>query len=310
MKVFLTGGRGLVGRAIQAHPESAKHRILAPTHAELDLTCRPAVMAAIAGEKPDLIIHAAGRVGGIQANMANPVAFMVDNMDMGLNIVQAARAAGVPQLLNIGSSCMYPAGARNPLREESLGSGRPEPTNEGYALAKVAVARLCDFVSGEDPALAFKTIVPCNLYGIHDKFDSKVSHLLPAVIRKVHEAHESGAETVEIWGDGTARREFMFSADLADAVWAAAVRFYDLPAIMNVGPGHDHSVDDYYAAVARVIGWRGRFVHDASRPAGIRRKLLDITRQTGFGWMPKISLDEGIRTTYAHLLETLARDAA
>ncbi len=303
MKVFLTGGRGMVGRAVQDDPAAAGHSIVAPSSAELDLTDRAAVMAAVAAEKPDLVIHAAGRVGGIQANMAHKAGFLTDNLDMGVNIVKAASAAGVPKLINLGSSCMYPHDAPNPLSEDSLGKGELEPTNEGYGLAKLAVARLCAFVSEEQPTLSYKTLMPCNLYGLHDKFDPKVSHLVPAIIRKVHEAKVSGAETVEIWGDGTARREFMFAGDLADGIWYAVDRFDDLPGFMNIGLGHDHSVTDYYTEAARVIGWDGQFTHDLTKPTGMKQKLVSIARQEAFGWTPKTSLAEGIALTYAYFRE-------
>ena len=302
MKIFLTGGNGMVGRAVQDHPKAGAHQIVAPRSRDLDLTDRAAVTQALASEKPDMVIHAAGRVGGIQANMADPAAFLADNMDMGFNIVRAAQAVGVPQLINLGSSCMYPHDAPNPLLEESLGKGELEPTNEGYGLAKLAVARLCDFISREG-RYCYKTLIPCNLYGLHDKFDPKVSHLLPAIIRKVHEAKVSGAGTVEIWGDGTARREFMFSGDLADGVWAAVERSGDLPGCMNIGLGHDYSINDYYAEVASVIGWAGDFTHDLTRPTGMKQKLLAVDRQTEFGWAPQTSLRDGIAKTYAHFLE-------
>ena len=310
MKVFLTGGRGMVGRAIQDHPGAGAYKIIAPNSVELDLTDRPAVMAALASERPDIVIHSAGRVGGIQANMANPAAFLTENMDMGFNVVLAARAAGVPKLLNLGSSCMYPHDAANPLHEDSLGKGELEPTNEGYGLAKLAVARLCDFTGREQPELSYKTLIPCNLYGLHDKFDPAVSHLVPAIIRKVHEARGAGSETVEIWGDGTARREFMFSGDLADGIWQAVARFDELPEVMNMGLGHDYSINEYYAEAARVIGWQGHFTHDLSRPTGMKQKLVATERQTAFGWAPQTSLKEGIARTYAHFLDLIERGEA
>ncbi|MEO1138911.1 MAG: GDP-L-fucose synthase [Pseudomonadota bacterium] len=310
MKVFLTGGRGMVGLAIQGHVHAGEHQIVAPTRLELDLTDRAAVMAAMNAERPDMVIHSAGRVGGIQANMANPAAFLSDNLDMGFNTVLAARAADVPYVLNLGSSCMYPHDAPNPLREDHLGKGELEPTNEGYGLAKVAVARLCDFVSRESPNLAYKTLIPCNLYGLNDKFDPKVSHLVPAIIRKVHEAKVAGSKTVEVWGDGTARREFMFSADLADAVWSAVHRFDDVPQVMNVGLGYDYSINEYYAEAAKVIGWTGDFVHDLSKPTGMKQKLLSVDTQTAFGWQPQTTLPDGIARTYAHFKDLLQRGEA
>ncbi|MFK7940469.1 MAG: GDP-L-fucose synthase family protein [Roseovarius sp.] len=303
MKVFLTGGRGMVGLAVQDDPAAAGHNIVAPSSADLDLTDRRAVMAAVAEAKPDLVIHAAGKVGGIQANMADKAGFLTDNMDMGLNIVLAAQAAGVPQLLNLGSSCMYPHDAPNPLVEESLGKGELEPTNEGYGLAKLAVARLCSFLSEQHDGLSYKTLMPCNLYGLHDKFDPARSHLVPAIIRKVHEAKLSGAPSVEIWGDGTARREFMFAGDLADGIWAGVARFEDLPGFMNIGLGHDHSINDYYAKTAEVIGWQGTFTHDLSKPTGMQQKLVSVARLDAFGWTPKHTLAEGLAVTYAHFKE-------
>lgn len=310
MKIFLTGGRGMVGRALQDHPGAEGHQILAPTSADLDLTDRDAVMSVMAHERPDLVIHSAGRVGGIQANMANPANFLTENLDMGVNVVLAAREAGVPRMLNLGSSCMYPHDAPNPLHEDSLGKGELEPTNEGYGLAKVAVARLCAFVSQERDDLNYKTLIPCNLYGLNDKFDPKVSHLVPAIIRKVHEAKEAGSDTVDIWGDGTARREFMYSGDLADGIWAAVEGFDALPGRMNMGLGYDFSINDYYAEAAQVIGWSGTFEHDLTRPTGMRQKLLDISAQTAFGWTAQTSLKDGLAQTYAHFLELLERGEA
>lgn len=310
MRIFLTGGRGMVGRAIQDHPQSARHQIIAHSSDALDLTDRPATFAAIAKAQPDMVIHAAGRVGGIQANMAKPAAFLSDNMDMGFNLVLAARQAGVPNLLNLGSSCMYPHAAPNPLHEDSLGKGELEPTNEGYGLAKLAVSRLCSFVSKEEPGLAYKSLIPCNLYGPFDKFDPNVSHLVPAIIRKVHEAKETGSGSVEIWGDGTARREFMFSGDLADAVWAAVERFEALPQDMNIGLGYDYSINEYYAETAKALGWQGAFTHDLSRPTGMKQKLLAVSSQTAFGWQPKTGLTEGIAQTYKHFLDLLEQGVA
>lgn len=300
MKILLTGGNGMVGRNIVDHANASQHELIAPPSRELDLTDRTATEAYVARMKPDLIIHAAGRVGGIQANMAHPVEFLVDNLDMGRNIVMAARMAGIPRLINIGSSCMYPRAAPNPLEESSVLAGELEPTNEGYALAKVMTARLCDYVRRSNPELAYKTLIPCNIFGIHDKFDPAVSHLLPAIIRKVDEARQSGAGSVEIWGSGEARREFMFASDLADGIWAAVARFDDLPGMMNMGVGHDHSINEYYAAVARVIGWQGSFTHDLSKPVGMKQKLISVELQRQFGWMPSTPLDEAIAQTHAH----------
>ncbi len=304
MKILLTGAGGLVGRNLLEHPEAARHEILTPSSKDLDLRQRGDVERYMQNRGVEAVIHCAGRVGGIQANIANPAGFLVENLEMGINTVQAAQEAGVKRLLNLGSSCMYPREAENPLREEQILTGALEPTNEGYALAKIAVSRHCDYLSAMHGDLSYRTLVPCNLYGRHDKFDPAVSHLVPAIIRKVHEAKRDGADTVEIWGDGTARREFMYGADMADGVWSAFLRIDDMPQVMNIGIGTDHSVNDYYAAAAEVIGWQGRFVHDLDRPTGMKQKLVSTARQEAFGWQPKVSLRDGIRQTYDYFLET------
>lgn len=302
MKILLTGGSGMVGRNLLDHAAAATHEVVAPSSKVLDLTDKQAVALYIADLQPDLVIHAAGRVGGIHYNSAYQTEALVDNIEMGMNVVMAARDAGVPRLLNLGSSCMYPRDAPNPLSEDLILSGKPEPTNEGYAIAKIAVARLCLYVSRARPTLRYKTLIPCNLYGVYDKFDPNVSHLVSAVIAKVHDARVNGRKTVDIWGDGTARREFLFAGDLADAVWASVERFDDLPDLMNVGCGSDYSVNEYYEAVARVLEWDGGFTHDLSKPVGMQRKLVATDRQAAFGWSPRHSLDEGIRLTYDHYL--------
>ena len=251
-----------------------------------------------AGVAPDVVVHAAGRVGGIQANIREPVAFLTENLDMGRNIVMAARASGVKRLLNLGSSCMYPRNAPNPLFEDSVLTGELEPTNEGYALAKILVARLCDYVVREDASFQYKTLVPCNLYGRHDKFDPKHSHLVPAIIHKIHEAKKNGSTEVEVWGTGNARREFMFASDLADCMWRALEHFDSLPPLMNVGLGADLSILDYYHAVARVVGYSGGFVHDLTKPEGMAQKLVSIRRLEKWGWRATTTLDDGIAQTY------------
>lgn len=301
-KILITGGTGMVGRNLRNHAAARNYEIVSPGSREVDLRDFAATSAFVADQKPDLIVHTAGRVGGIQANTAKPVEFMVENLDMGRNIVMAARETRVPQMINLGSSCMYPKKATNPLREDMLLTGAFEPTNEGYALAKVMTARLCDYVSRTDPEVSYKTLIPCNLYGPYDKFEAHVSHLLPAIIEKVHAAQTTGGDKVEIWGDGNARREFLYGGDFADAVWSAVDGFDRLPSTMNVGVGDDHSINDYYRAVADVIGWDGEFVHDLSKPVGMKRKLVSTERQKEFGWSPKTPLADGIKLTYDYFV--------
>ncbi|MGZ8261459.1 MAG: NAD-dependent epimerase/dehydratase family protein, partial [Methylotenera sp.] len=237
IRILLTGGGGMVGRNVLEHPSIDEFEVLAPRSNELNLLDFKAVQAYLHKYQPDLVIHAAGKVGGIQANMREPVSFLMDNLDMGRNIVWAAHQCGIKRLINLGSSCMYPRNHAEPLCEEMVLKGELEPTNEGYALAKVVTARLCDYIMREDNTYQYKTLIPCNIYGRNDKFDPAYSHLVPAIIHKVHLAKQSGQKIVEIWGDGTARREFMYAGDLADAIVHAISNFDTLPTYMNVGLG-------------------------------------------------------------------------
>lgn len=298
----------MVGKNILEHPMADRYEILAPSSKELDLTHSTDTQHYINEAKPDVIIHAAGRVGGIQANIANPVDFLVTNTDIGRNVILAAYKAGVPQLINLASSCMYPRNATNPLSEALVLQGELEPTNEGYAIAKIFSTRLCEYINRESQKkskslVRYKTLIPCNLFGRHDKFEPEHSHLIPAIIHKVHQAKVTGTTKVDIWGDGTARREFMYAGDLAGAVLQALQDFEKMPDVINIGLGHDHSINEYYAAAAQVIGWQGDFVHDTTKPVGMKQKLVDISRQRGWGWMPSTSLQSGINKTYQFYLE-------
>jgi len=305
MRIFLTGASGMVGRNILEHPKSVGHTWLTPGHADLDLTDRWAVQTFYEQEQPEFVIHVAGRVGGINANIKNPVGFLVDNIDMGRNILMAAHETGVKRLLNLGSSCMYPRYAVNPLKEDSILTAELEPTNEGYALAKIMVERLCRYISQQDSVFDYKTLVPCNLYGRWDKFEPHHSHLIAAVIDKIHKAKAEGLDTVEIWGDGQARREFMYCADLADTIFDAVERFETLPELMNVGIGSDDSINEIYQAVADVIGYKGAFTHDLTKPVGMQQKLVDVSRQDTWGHSPRTSLVDGVTQIYEFYLNKI-----
>jgi GDP-L-fucose synthase len=303
IKVLLTGGSGMVGQNVLEHSAIDQFEMLTPSSCELNLCDFNAVQIYMDRMQPDIVIHAAGKVGGIQANIKEPIGFLLENLDMGRNIVLASYKAGVKRLINLGSSCMYPRNHSESLSEHMVLSGELEPTNEGYALAKVVTARLCEYVMKEDSSFQYKTLIPCNLYGRYDKFDPVHSHLLPAIIHKVHQAKLNHLKTVEIWGDGTARREFMYAADFADAV-VRAINYFDiLPCYMNVGLGHDFTINDYYQAVAKVIGYKGEFVNDMSKPVGMSRKLLNIKRQQQWGWSARVDLCSGIRSTYKYYLQ-------
>lgn len=298
----------MVGRNLLAHEGAGDYKWLSPSSRELNLLDRAAVLAYMQQHSPVVVIHAAGIVGGIQANMANPVKFLVDNILMGVNVVESAHQAGVPKLLNLASSCMYPKEAENPLKESQVLTGALEPTNEGYALAKIAVSRLCEYISRTDETCLYRTIIPCNLYGKYDKFEPANSHMIPAVIRKLYDAKIAGESVVNIWGDGTARREFMYAGDLAEFVFYALPKLEGMPQTLNVGLGKDYTVNEYYRVVADVVGYAGGFNHDLSKPVGMKQKLIDTTLLERFGWQFKTSLPEGILKTYTYFINEVVDD--
>jgi GDP-L-fucose synthase len=299
VKILITGAAGMVGRNLLADPRAGRHLVISPSRAELDLTDRVACESFVLRERPDLIIHLAAVVGGVQANIEAPATFLADNLAISLNLLSAARRAATPRLVNLGSSCMYPRDHQDPLREDQLLAGPLEPTNEGYALAKIAAWKLTQAFGRESHGGAWRTLIPPNLYGAHDRYDPVGSHLIAAAIAKIDHAVRVGASQVEIWGDGTARREFMFAADLADFIWRFHDRLEDLPETLNVGVGVDATVSDYYRAVAEVIGYDGAFRHDLGRPVGMRRKLLDVSGQARLGWSPATPLVAGVAAAYA-----------
>ena len=304
-KLLITGGSGMVGQNILNHPFAKSWEIFAPSSNELNLTNTLECEKYISKKMPNLIIHSAGKVGGIKANIAEPVEFLDKNIMIGRNVIMGARLAGVKNLINLASTCIYPRLAENPLNEELILKGELEPTNEGYAIAKIFSTRLCEYIRREDPTYQYKTLIPCNLYGLYDKFDPNKSHLVPAIIHKIHQAKISNKPSVEIWGDGNARREFMYSADLADAVFNAAKNMEILPNKINIGIGNDYTINEYYETIAEVLGWNGIFTHDLSKPVGMMRKLCDTSLQSNWGWKPKTSLKNGLTKTYQYYLETL-----
>jgi GDP-L-fucose synthase len=303
MKILLTGAGGMVGKNILESPEAKSHKFLTPTSKELDLLNKTNVYTYLKANRPEFVIHAAGIVGGIQANIAEPVRFLVDNMQIGLNIILASRDVGIKGFMNLGSSCMYPRNAPNSLSEDLILKGELEPTNEGYALAKVASTRLCEYIHREDSQFLYKTVIPCNLYGRHDKFDPKHSHMIPAVIKKISDAKQLELQEVYIWGDGLARREFMYAGDLADFVFYAIDHYENMPQNINVGLGHDYTINEYYETISQVIGFDGVFKHDLSKPVGMKQKLIDDSKLKAFGWSYKTELKKGIEKTLEFYLK-------
>lgn len=304
-KLLITGGSGMVGQNVLNHPLAKSWNILAPSSKELNLTNTIECEKYISEQMPDLIIHSAGKVGGIKANIIEPVQFLDKNIMIGRNVIMGARSAGVKSLINLASSCIYPRMAHNPINEDMILKGELEPTNEGYAIAKIFSTRLCEYIRREDPIYQYKTLIPCNLYGLYDKFDLNKSHLVPAIIHKIHQAKISNNPSVEIWGDGNARREFMYSADLADAIFHAAKNLNALPNNINIGVGTDYTINEYYKTIAEVLRWKGSFIHNLSKPVGMIKKLSDTTLQSNWGWKPKTSLKNGLIETYQYYLETL-----
>ena len=295
----------MVGAAVAAALEQHGYRnLLVRPHAQLDLTEQAAVRDFFQEHRPDAVILAAARVGGIKANSTHPALFIRDNLLIQGNVIDAAREAGVKKFVFLGSSCIYPRLAPQPIKEEYLLSGPLEPTNEWYAVAKIAGIKLCQAYRRE---FGFNAIcaMPTNLYGPGDNFDLENSHVLPALIRRFHEAKVRGAERVVAWGTGKPRREFLHVADLADALVVLLER-YDEESIINVGSGTDVTIQELCEAVGAAVGYRGRLEFDATKPDGTPRKLLDVSKMSALGWRPRIALPAGIEQVYAWFRENAA----
>jgi nucleoside-diphosphate-sugar epimerase len=314
-RVYLAGHRGMVGGAILRRLEARRDQgeaieLITATHSELDLTDQAAVRAFMADRRPDVVILAAARVGGIHANNTYPADFIRDNLMIAANVIGAAHASGVARLLNLGSSCIYPRAAPQPMREDALLTGPLEPTNEPYAIAKIAAIKLCESYNrqfGTD----YRSVMPTNLYGPGDNFHPENAHVLPALLRRFHAAREAGHEAVTIWGSGRPRREFLHVDDMAEAalfVLDLDKAGYDantepMLSHINVGTGSDVTILELARMVARVTGFAGRITTDPSRPDGAPRKLMDVGRLARMGWRARIGLEQGIADTYQWFLD-------
>ena len=294
----------MVGRNFIENKGSKNYHLIAPTRKELNLLEFEEVNSFISKNRIDLIIHAAGRVGGIQLNNKEPLLFLQDNAEMGKNIVLAAKKQNIKHLINLSSSCVYPKNMKIPLEEDLILTGPLEPTNEGYAIAKIFVQKLCTYINKENIDLKYKTIIPCNLYGKYDDFSLDSGHLLPNIINKIHNAKLNNLDKVVVWGNGSVRREFMYVGDLVDFLYYSIENFLEMPEIMNVGVGKDHSVLDYYKIVAKNFGWNGSFDFDLSKPVGQKQKLVSVKKLKKFGWKSRVSLKKGIDKTIKYYLES------
>jgi GDP-L-fucose synthase len=300
-RIFVAGGGGLVGGALLRALDSAGFRnIIAPRHADLDLEDATAVTTFFAREKPTHVLLAAAKVGGILANSTYPADFIRANLAIELNVIDASHRSGVTKLLMLGSSCIYPRMARQPITESELLTGPLESTNEPYAIAKIAGIKMCQAYNAQYGS-NFISVMPTNLYGPGDNFDRNASHVIPALLRRFHEAKQSGSESVVVWGTGKPRREFLHVDDLASAC-IHLMHVYDSPEIINVGTGEDISINDLAAILKEVAEYDGRIEFDRSKPDGTPRKLLDVSRLSSTGWKATISLQEGIRQTYSWFL--------
>ncbi|SHH17533.1 GDP-L-fucose synthase [Cognatiyoonia sediminum] len=310
MRVYVAGHRGMVGRAIAAGLAARGDEVIARTHAELDLTDQAAVAAFMQDQKPDAVVLAAARVGGIQANNSYPGQFIYENLMIQSNVIHQAHKAGVQQLLFLGSSCIYPRLADQPMREDALLTGTLEPTNEPYAIAKIAGIKMCESYNREY-SRDYRSVMPTNLYGPHDNFDLETSHVLPALIRRFHEAKVAGAPEVVIWGTGTPRREFLHVEDMAAAsLHVMGLRAEDyaratdpMLSHINVGTGADVSISELAQMIAGVVGYEGAITQDTTKPDGTPRKLMDVSRLGSLGWQASIGLGQGLQDTYRWFLD-------
>ena len=304
-RIFVAGHRGLVGGAILRRLQSAGYaNLITRTRAEVDLTDQSAVRAFFDAERPEYVFLAAAKVGGILANSTYPADFIRENLQIQTNVIDAAYRSGVKKLEFLGSSCIYPKLAPQPMKEEYLLTGPLEPTNEAYAIAKIAGIVMSQSYRKQYGFDAI-SLMPTNLYGPGDNYDLQTSHVLPALIRKFHEAARAGEPTVTVWGTGNPRREFLHVDDLADAA-VFLMETYDDEQIVNVGVGEDVSIAELASLVADVVGFAGEIVYDTSKPDGTPRKLLDVSRLFGMGWRPKFGLREGIEDAYRAFLEDVA----
>ncbi len=301
--IWIAGETGMVGRAIHRRLDKEECKIISAPHSDLDLRDRQKIYQWLGDNKPDIVVMAAAKVGGIGANMAEPAVFLHDNLAMAQNVIHGAFQAGVEKLLYLGSSCIYPKMADQPIKEEALLTGSLEPTNEGYALAKIAGLKLCQSYRRQY-GCDFISAMPTNLYGPHDHFDFEKSHVIPAMILKIHQAKMNAQDKVVLWGSGKPLREFLYVDDLADALIHLLKNYSDEMPI-NIGSGEEISIHDLAKLICDVVGFEGKIELDVTKPDGTPRKLLDSTKLHNLGWKAKTPLKQGVSKTYQWFLENI-----
>lgn len=306
-KIFVAGHRGLVGAAIVRRLEAEGYtNLLLRTRSQLDLMNQTSVRDFFQTERPEFVIDSAAKVGGIKANMTYPAEFLYENLQIQNNLIWSAKEFGVKKFLFLGSSCIYPRDCAQPMKEDYFMTGKPEPTNEAYAYAKIAGMKMCEYIYDEFH-LNFTSCMPTNIYGENDNFDPETSHVIPSLLRRFHEAKIAKAPEVVIWGSGESRREFLHVDDLASAVvWL--LNNYSNKQFLNIGTGEDISIKELAALIKELVGYEGELVFDTTKPDGMPRKLLDVTRLHSAGWKHDIDFKKGLKSTYDWYLSNIAKE--
>ena len=304
-KILVTGSTGMIGKNLLPLLKKNNKNILAPTSKGLNLINQNSVRNYLKKNNIKTVIHLAAKVGGIQANMNNNLEFFLTNTIINLNLINECYKMKIPKFINVASTCMYPSNINKKIKENMLFTGKLEASNEGYALSKINALKLCEYINKQNSNLSYKTLIPCNMYGYYDKFDIGNAHLVPAIINKIVEAKTQNKKNVTIWGSGNARREFLYAEDFAKIIIKVLNNFHKLPEIINIGTGKDYKIQEYYDIVREIVGWKGDWKYDLSKPEGMKRKLADTHYQKKLNLMPKTSLENGIRKTVKYYLNTL-----
>ena len=295
--VLILGASGFVGKNFINSSQASEYKILCPSRDKINLLNKDAITLYLKTTSPDIIINAAGKVGGILKNIKNQYSFLLENTLINVNLISAAKEQNIKNFINLSSSCIYPSNLNRPIQEDDLLTDKLEKTNEGYALSKIIGLKLTEYIH-EESELNYKTIIPCNLFGPYDNFDLDFGHMIPSVINKIHKAKIQKDKTVTIWGDGNSRREFMYIKDLVDFLFFSIKNIERLPKIINVGVGYDFTINKYYQLISNIVGYNGKFDYDLSKPQGMNRKLIDISKLNNLGWSHKYSMEDGLKDTY------------